>query len=144
MVTMLSSCMDSITTEPPETTFNVTVCCLPLGSLASHWPASAFRLSNEVLAFGADKTGTEMAKNAIAIAIALNFICFLPRSLKRDARISWETKLPYLIYSLFFRDPLGTIVKDSELQHIVRTRKVLPSPVSVAQKNCGPILNETG
>src|SRR5882757_5460882 len=87
MVTMLSSRMDSITTEPPETTFHVMVCCLPLGSLASHCPASAFRLSNDALAFGADKTGTEMAKNTTATASALSFICFLPRS---ESALCWK------------------------------------------------------
>src|SRR5882724_6779945 len=107
MVTMLSSCMDSITTEPPETTFHVMVCCLPLGSLASHCPASAFRLSNDALAFGADKTGTEMAKNAIATTTALSFICFLPRSGARRARISWEwTSLPYL-FTAFWGSFMG-------------------------------------
>src|SRR5882724_1187268 len=107
MVTMLSSCMDSITTEPPETTFHVMVCCLPLGSFASHCPASAFRLSNDVLAFGADKTGTEMAKNAIVTTTALSFICFLPRSRARRARISWEwTSLPYL-FTAFWGSFMG-------------------------------------
>jgi hypothetical protein len=66
--------MDSINTEPAETTFQVMVCCLPLGSLASHWPASDFRLSNEVLALGADRTGIEMAMNSAAIVSALSFI----------------------------------------------------------------------
>src|SRR6476646_5514495 len=83
MVTMLSSCMDSISTEPPETTFQVMVCCLPLGSLVSHWPAKAFRLSNDVLALGADKTGTEIARNSTATMTALNFIEILPRQ-RRD------------------------------------------------------------
>src|SRR5689334_2788578 len=102
MVTMLSSCMDSISTEPPEITFKVMVCCLPLGSLVSHWPASAFRLSNDVLALGADRTGTEMARNSAAIVSALNFIEILPRSMARHTGIYPETSreilrlLPYL------------------------------------------------
>src|ERR1700724_3315595 len=93
---MLSSCMDSITTEPPETTFHVMVCCLPLGSLASHCPARAFRLSNEALALGADKTGTELAKNAIATATALSFICFPPALTERcvhDFVLNWASLL---------------------------------------------------
>src|SRR6476646_11002934 len=75
---MLSSCMDSINTEPPETTFHVMVCCLPLGSLASHCPARAFRFSNDALAFGADTMGTERAKSVIAIASVFSFIGFPP------------------------------------------------------------------
>src|SRR6266571_8333279 len=76
---MLSSSMDSINAEPPEITFHVMVCCLPLGSLASHCPARVFRLSHDALAFGADKTGTERAKSAIAIVADLSFIV-LPSS----------------------------------------------------------------
>src|SRR5579864_8206095 len=91
MVTMLSSCMDSISTEPPETTFQVMVCCLPLGSLVSHWPASAFRLSNDALEFGADRTGTEIAKTRIARAAALSFIEILPRLAARRSGDKSET-----------------------------------------------------
>src|ERR1700731_408248 len=93
---MLSSCMDSITTEPPETTFHVMVCCLPLGSLASHCPARAFRLSNDALALGTDKTGTEIAKNTIATATALSFICFPPALTERcvhDFVLNWASLL---------------------------------------------------
>src|SRR3982074_274457 len=101
MVIMLSSCMDSMTTEPPETTFHVMVCCWPLGFLASHCPARAFRLSNDALVFGADKTGTEIAKNTIATATALSFICVLSRSRSATSMISIKrASLLYLFTTL--------------------------------------------
>src|SRR5689334_312816 len=102
---MLSSCMDSINTEPPETTFHVMVCCLPLGSLASHCPARAFRFSNDALAFGAGAMGTERAKSAIAIVSAFSFISFPPAP---------GRECSYLIYSPFFGGPLSCMVHDCE------------------------------
>src|SRR6478752_5329891 len=101
---MLSSCMDSISTEPPETTFQVMVCILPLGSLASHCPARAFRLSNEALAFGADTMETERAKSVIAIASVFSFIGFPSRA---GARL-----FPTFFYSPFFGVPLSCMLHD--------------------------------
>src|SRR5262249_37329847 len=120
---MLSCCIDSISTEPPETSFRLMVSILPSGSLACHSPARLLRLSKAELALGAHQAETEIARNAIATATALNFIASSCAEASQRAvvkhpgmlpiRRKWEMKFSSLPFYLIYSPDLFTSVSDS-------------------------------